>query len=322
MKLYNGQQDNDLQIRPVFMVQSFNHGGIMMRTWKYIKCIFSVFLWLALSACSGKEDSSWIKDLNYKAEEVHNIRISDIGNFPLVPVCINGKEIEVLFDTGNSSGFEVTNAIEEKVDLETVEGKKVTATFPDGSYRGEGRTVRIKALDIWEKEYTDVESTLTDWRMYGDIPCNGMLGLGYFRNQVITLDYKNAKMAVSDRPLDYNKISGNKYNVVPLLKPPERQKDLLYFEGEVNGQKSVIFLDTGSSQSFVDMEEEKTPGGEVKMKIGESEYKFKDVRQKEINRGVEFAYPVRFILGAERLRARQWVITIDKIENKLLIHRQ
>lgn len=37
----------------------------------------------------------------------------------------------------------------------------------DGTYRGEGDAILLKNIAIFNDEYSNVQSTLNDWRMYG-----------------------------------------------------------------------------------------------------------------------------------------------------------
>lgn len=49
------------------------------------------------------------------------------------------------------------------------------------------------------------------------------------------------------------------------------EQDLLFFEGEVNGEKSTIYLDTGSNRSFFNLND---VGDEIEVKLGEKAYTF------------------------------------------------
>lgn len=259
----------------------------------------------------------WIKDFNYEKEEVHDISIGIINPCPAIPVEFGNKKIDIEFDTGNAEGISITTAIRGKIDYE-VTGKIISANS-DGTYRGNGESILLKSINIFGNEYTNVKSSLTDWRMYGSLRFNGLVGLEYFRNKVVTLDYKNKLIAVSSNSIDYNKLHKEKYTILPLVSPSAiNHKDLLFFEGEVNGEKSTIYLDTGSSRSFINIEDNYRDTT-VDVKLGDKKYKFQRLRNDKIGFTDKFDYPLRLAINSDLLKSNHFVITIDRIQNTLII---
>lgn len=298
---------------------------------KLSKLFLPVFFLLPglVFCCADDPGPAWTAELNYQAAEIHPLSLNWVHE-PLVPVKIDGVEFQVVFDTGCSKGFSLTNAVEDKINC-PVTGT-ATEYNADGSYRGKSKIIKIKEVEIFGEFYRDITTTLADWKMYGSVKFNGLLGLKYFRNKRVTLDYKNKKLAISERPVLPGSLDTRKYLVLPLLAPPVRHGDLVYFKGEVNGQKSVIYLDTGSSRSFVDvrvLKEHELPKEEiperkrksklVKLKIAGYPFEFNNIRIKKIERGTNFDLPVRFKIGADILK--NFSITIDKIDQRLIIHR-
>lgn len=266
---------------------------------------------------SNNTNIEWIKDLNYKENQVHDISFGLFNPCPSIPISINDKEIKLLFDTGNADGLLLTTAIKGKVDY-IITGKS-TALNADGTYRGDGNTILLKNISVFGDEYSNVNTTLTNWRMYGFFKTNGTIGMEYFNNKIVTLDYKNKKIAVSDNAIDYSKFPKNKYTIVPLISPIlSNEKDLLFFQGEVNGEKSTIYLDTGSTRSFVNLEGNKVKNAELK--LGDKEYKLKDLKLGEIGLKDKFEYPLRLAINSDLLKLNHFVITIDKIKNNLIIY--
>ena len=259
----------------------------------------------------------WIKELNYKKEEIHDMSIGLINPCPTIPVELDNKKINIEFDTGNTEGISITSAIKGKVDCEVT--GKITSANADGTYRGNGESIVIKSVNIFGEKYTNVNSSLTDWRMYGSLKFNGLIGLKYFRNKVVTLDYKNKKIAVSNNSIDYNKLPKEKYTILPLVSPSaSSMKDLLFFEGEVNGEKSTIYLDTGSSRSFVNLEGNNKDTS-ANVKLGDKKYKFQRLRNNEIGFTDKFNFPLRLAINSDLLKANHFVITIDRIQNNIII---
>jgi len=107
--------------------------------------------------------------------------------------------------------------------------------------------------------------------------------------------------------------------VLPLIKSNlNNEQDLLFFEGEVNGEKSTIYLDTGSSSSFFNHVD---AGAGFEVKLGPKTYTFKnnDLIHDEIGFQDEFKYPLNLAVNSDLLKANHFVITIDKIQNNLII---
>ncbi|WP_055666037.1 hypothetical protein [Desnuesiella massiliensis] len=261
---------------------------------------------------------NWIKDLNYEENQVHDMSIGFLNPCPSIPVMIGDKKMKLEFDTGNAEGIFITTAIKGKVDYD-ITGKS-TELNADGTYRGNGTSILLKSVDVFGEKYSNVKSSLTDWRMYGFFKINGTIGLEYFKNKIVTLDYKNKKIAISDKPIDYNKLQNDKYTLLPLESLNTcNDKDLLFFQGEVNGKKSTIYLDTGSNRSFINLEDN-NKATTVEVKLGDKKYKFKNLKHDKIGFKYKFEYPLRLAINSDLLKNNHFVITIDKIQNNLIIY--
>lgn len=264
-------------------------------------------------------DIIWVKDFNYDESQIHDISIGLLDPCPFIPVKINDKKVRLLFDTGNGVGLFLTTALKEQIDYEIT--GKTTELNSDGTYRGEGNAILIKNLTIFNDEYSNVQSSLTDWRMYGFFKNNGGIGLKYFKNKVVTLDYDNKKIAVGNKAIDYSNLQADRYTVIPLISSNlSNEKDLLFFQGEINGEKSTLYLDTGSTRSFLNIDN--SEDNEIEVKLGDKEYKFNCSKLKydEIGFLDEFEYPLRLAINSDLLKSNHFVITIDKIQNNLIIY--
>jgi predicted aspartyl protease len=273
-----------------------------------------------LIGCNDNKKLSWINDFNYKENQIRNFSSSSSTHCPFIPIFINGQEVSILFDTGNSQGLSLTTAITDKINYE-VTGTSNTLNA-DGTYRGDIQLIKIENINIFGKEYSNVKSSISDWRIFSSEQFNGLLGLEYFRNKIVTLDYKNNKIAVTDKEIDYKKLSTEKYTIVPLIRSNiANRSDILYFQGEVNGEKSIIYLDTGYSHSIIDLKENNNLKADntAQIKIDNKQYQFKNLRCQEIKRGESFEYPTKFIIGSDILKSNNFLITIDKIQNKLIL---
>ncbi len=262
-------------------------------------------------------DIKWVKDLSYEENQVYDISFNLFSPCPTIPVKIGDKKVKLLFDSGNGVGITLTTAIEKEIDYEII--GTTTELNSDGTYRGDGKSILLKNIYVFDEEYTNIKSSLVDWKMYSSFKINGTIGLKYFDNKIVTLDYKNKKIAVSDKALDYSKLNNDKYTVIPLIKSNlDKEQDLLFIEGEVNGEKSTIFLDTGSSRSFYNFDDTQA---EIKVQLGEKTYTFSsnEFIHDEIGFQDEFKYPLTLAINSDLLKANHFVITIDKIQNNLII---
>jgi len=262
-------------------------------------------------------DINWINDLNYEESQIYDISFGFFNPCPKIPVTINDKKVDFLFDTGNGSGIFITTVLEKKIDYEII--GKTSELNADGTYRGEGESILLKRINIFDAEYKNVISSLTDWKMYGFSKDNGAIGLKFFDNKVVTLDYKNKKIAISNKALDYSKLQNENYTVIPLISSSlSNEQHLLFFEGEVNGEKSTIYLDTGSSRSCINFE---NADDNIEVKLGDKTYRFSNDKLKYDNIGFKdkFKYPLRLAINSDILKANHFVITIDKIQNNLII---
>jgi hypothetical protein len=154
-----------------------------------------------------------------------------------------------------------------------------------------------------------------------------LLGLGYFHSQRITLDYKKKLIAITDRPLPGTQKSEFSRASTALLEASGSQADLIYVLGRIKGRPTVIYLDTGSSASFIDPSMVEV--GEIKkgkryryvenipMSIADLPFNVKQLRVQEQRRGVSFAYTQTAKLGSDVIK--DFLMTIDKISGKLYL---
>ncbi len=275
---------------------------------------------------SGQASPDWAKRLDYRPDEIFPIKLQ-INFVPLVEVRINGSPFWVIFDTGNSTGFSLTSAVEDRIEHKVV--GTTTERWADGSYRGETKIVRIPSLEVFGETFSDVETTISDWKIFSSLKFNGLLGLRYFRNKRVTIDYRTMKIGITSRPLVPAPLDGKFSGIVSLLDPPPGQEDLIYVLGRVKDQPSVIYLDTGSSASFIDpgaLDDREIIEGKrhllaenIEMSVQDFHFIVKQLRVEKQRRGVDFGYPQTVKLGSDFLR--DFLITIDKIANRVIIQR-
>lgn len=275
----------------------------------------------------GQTLPDWTKRLDYRPDELHPIRLQ-INFIPLVEVKVNGSPLWVKFDTGCSTGFSLTSAVEDKIE-HTVTGTS-TERNPDGSYRGETTLATIDSLEVFGDIYTPVKTSFTDWRIFSTLKFNGLLGLKYFKAKRVTLDYKRKIIGISKRSFFYEENKDDSRSVVPLLEATGGQAGLIYVLGKVRGHPTVFYLDTGSSASFIDpsmLNPTDIIKGKrylftenINMTIGDMDFTVKELRVQEQRReGADFEYLQTVKLGSDVLK--NFLITIDKITNQLMLQK-
>ncbi len=291
--------------------------------WRFVLVVFCAVPLLSF----GQNCLDWPKQLDYRPDEIHPIRLQ-INFIPLVEVKVNGSPLWVKFDTGCSPGFSLTSAVEDKIE-HTVTGTS-TERNPDGSYRGDTTLATINSLEVFGDMYTPVKTSFTDWRIFSTLKFNGLLGLKYFQDKRVTLDYKTKIIGITKRPFLYDENKDDSRVVVPLLEATGGQAGLIYVLGKVRGHPTVFYLDTGSSASFIDpsmLNPTDIKKGKrflftenIDMSIGELDFKVKELRVEEQRRvGADFKYPQTIKLGSDVLK--NFLITIDKITNQMILQK-
>jgi hypothetical protein len=293
------------------------------------KIVFGILFSLFLAMLSPGFDSpqtDWAERLDYNPDELYPIKLLP-NSIPLVEVKVDGTPLWVKFDTGNSTGFSLTSAVERQV-AHTITGKS-TQRNPDGSYRGETTLATIASLEVFGQKYAPVTTSFSDWRIFSDLKFNGLLGLKYFEDKRVTIDYQQKIIGISSRPLMDGEIKDFAEASVPLLKASGNQADLIYVLGKVKDRPTVIYLDTGSSASFIDpgmLEAAEIKKGirfefveNIDISIGDFPFSVKQLRVQKQERGVNFDYPQTVKLGSDVIR--DFLITIDKIANRLILQK-
>lgn len=275
---------------------------------------------------TGMEEpqETWIEKWDYRLDEVYPIRLQ-VNSIPLVEIKVNDSPLWVKFDTGCSTGLTLTSAVEKEI-AHKVTGKS-TERNPDGSYRGETTLATVASIEVFGQKHTPVETSFTDWRIFSVLEFNGLLGLKYFRGKRVTIDYKGKKIGITGRPFENSTKRDFSGGVVPLLEATGSQADLIYVPGRVQGRPTVIYLDTGSSASFIDpsmVEAGAVKKGkrhliaeDIEMSIGKLSFVVKSLRVQEQRRGVNFEYPQTVKLGSDVIR--EFLITIDKISGRMFL---
>ena len=114
------------------------------------------------------------------------------------------KTYKLGFDTGCGTGIFFTDIIENEIEYNYL--GKLEALNRDGSHRGWNKHIIINEFTVFGENYKNIETTISDWDMYSSEKFNGTIGLAYFKSKILTLDYAGHKIAVSNNPIDYEKL--------------------------------------------------------------------------------------------------------------------
>lgn len=266
----------------------------------------------------------WSQDLVYQRTDLYPLTIVPTG-CPFIDVDVSGITISLMLDSGTARGLLITNS---SPSIPHRTGGRSEELNADGSHRGESFRISVETVSVLGKVFKDVSGTLADWQMYGSEPFNGTLGLDFFLDRRLTLDYRSHKVGVTGSPLP-QKLDGKRYLSVDLVDPPKSQGHILYARARVNGRKAIVYFDTGYNVSFIDpafaegLARIQRPGKfknfreQVPMELGGHTFTLNDLRESPVRRGTGFDLPVALALGSDVLS--RYVVTIDLRVKKLIL---
>ncbi len=266
----------------------------------------------------------WHTELAYREGQIFPMT-TDASGCPVIPVDIGGVTIGLMFDTGTAHGFVLTTSA--PAVPHTVEHRDEELNA-DGTHRGESLTIRVQTLSVLGRSFEKVTGTIADWRMFASKPFNGTVGLDFFADRRVTLDYRSRQVAVSVAPIPV-RLDPERYVIVDLVNAPTSQGHALYVRAKVNGRPAIVYMDTGYNVSFIDpafadgLPRSERPGKfplfrqQVPVELGGHVFSLDDVREAPISRGPGFEPPVALTLGSDVLS--RFVVTIDLRAMKLVL---
>ena len=275
-------------------------------------------------------DTSWVKDMGYQKEDLHSLTFNRRGkrSVPLIPVVVGGQQFPVIFDTGCGTGISFTNAIEQEIEF-TLESK-VESLNRDGSHRGWSKSVRIPQVNVFGHVFENVSTTISDWSMYSSHPFNGLIGLEYFNDKIITLDYKARKIAVKGKPLVYKSLNEEHYTILPLSwSDTPGQTYLPFFLAELNNEPVMVYLDTGKNHSYIynptsphSILNKPRHFTNSSIQVGGHQWPLKNVVEvHDMAQSDGLPYPTRAELNSDQLWKLGLVVTFDMQENKIIFRK-
>lgn len=266
----------------------------------------------------------WSQDLGYQKTQLYPLTLTAAG-CPLVDVDLAGVKVSLLLDSGTARGLVITNnapPIPHRVE------ERMEELNADGSHRGESFRIRVGTVSVLGEVFKNVAGGLSDWRMFSSEPFNGTVGLDFFLDRRLTLDYRSRKVGVTASPLPA-KLDRKRYLSVALIEPPKSQGHILYARARVNGREAIVYFDTGHSISFIDPaftqglarverpRKFKVFREGVPLELGGHRFVLDELRESSVRRGTGFDLPVALVLGSDALS--RFVVTIDLRAKKLVL---
>lgn len=266
----------------------------------------------------------WSQDLGYGETQLYPLTLGSLG-IPLVDADVSGIKVPLMLDTGTARGFMITNqapSIPHHVE------ERIEELNPDNSHRGESFRIRVETVSVLGEVFKNVEGDLSDWQMFSSEPFNGTVGLDFFLERRLSLDYRSRRVGVTAAPLP-EKLDRKRYLSVDLVEPPKRQGHILYARAKVNGREAIVHFDTGYNVSFIDLvfaeglARVERPGKfkafreRVPMELGGHTLILDELRESEVRRGTGFDLPVALDLGSDVLS--RFIVTIDLRAKKLIL---
>jgi len=266
----------------------------------------------------------WSHDLGYQETQLYPLTLGTVG-CPFVEVDVSGIKLPLMLDSGTARGFVLTNAapsIPHRVEERTGE------LNADGSHRGESFSIRVETVSVLGEVFKNVAGSLSDWQMFSSEPFNGTVGLDFFLDRRLTLDYRSRRVGVTAAPIP-EKLDPKGYLSVDLVEPAKSQGHILYARARVNGREAIVYFDTGYNVSFIDpafaegLARVERPGKfkafreRVPMELGGHTFILDDLRESPVRRGTGFDLPVALALGSDVLS--RFIVTIDIRVKKLIL---
>jgi hypothetical protein len=266
----------------------------------------------------------WSHDLGYRETQLYPLTFGALG-CPFVEVDVSGIKLPLMLDSGTARGILITNAappIPHRVE------ERAEELNADGSHRGESLGIRVEMVSVLGGVFKNVAGSLSDWQMSSSQPFNGTVGLDFFLDRRLTLDYRSRRVGVTTSPLP-GKLDRKRYLSIALVEPPKSQGHILYARAKVNGREAIVYFDTGYNVSFIDpafaegLPRVERPGKfkafreRVPMELGGHTFILDDLRESQIRRGTGFDLPVALTIGSDVLSG--FIVTIDIRVKKLIL---
>jgi hypothetical protein len=279
---------------------------------------------------SPSADLTWASDLEYEQSEIHELTFNWEGDrsCPQIPVTIGDDEYDLLFDTGCGSGIYFTDVLEDKIDFGLL-GRSEELNR-DGSHRGWLNYVSVEEIGVFNEVYWDIRTSMSDWSLFSSQPFNGAIGLSYFIDKTVTLDYNNRRIAVGSRPIDYDDLTGDYIVLDYCYSTSSGQGNLPFIEAEMSGEPITVYIDTGKNYSYLydpestlSITQKPSQFTDVPINIGGVDFMLEEVAAVgDLAQVQGLPYPTMIELNSDQIWKNGLLITFDQISDKIIIRKR
>ena len=275
---------------------------------------------LSAARCRPAADPvSWARRFHYDAAEVFRIGRDGHG-FPLVPGRINGRDVNVFFDTGNFFGPLIGPGLVGSLRLPASGNERRNYTS-DGTFRSGQKGFRVESFEVFGTASTDLEMfEMADGAFDASVGVQTLLGDRF------TLDLANRLMAVSARP---DGPDGDRDRELAIVWN-DALGGMIVVHGRINGVGTLIQIDTGKSRTTIDetlialagLRENNTPtlrGYRVdRIELGDRTFSVPCAKVASF-RGISQGYPEPILVGIGADILSRVVLTVDFPRRRVLI---
>lgn len=276
-----------------------------------IVVLFLLPFLLLVFACN--KDHGSLIELNYSPDEIFPIKIDKYG-FPNVKMDYLKDPVWIVWDTGNMTGLVLSKKVIEHNNLTVKDSIRLRDA--GGTSVGYSHRYITDSVAIFDNVYHKMLASTA----IGDH--DGLIGPRFMDLNRFTIDYGKKLMGVSKNVLADDKIKGE---VLPMVKA-EALPRLIVVEGEVNGKKVLIEIDTGKSRTVVDPElvkEQDLISGEQgviikNLALGEITVQITNGKLKSF-KGISktLPQPIRVGIGSDLLKG--FIVTVDYSKGIVLL---
>jgi hypothetical protein len=185
-----------------------------------------------------EERPDWVDDLGYRDYRLFSLSVDGNG-LPLISVFVTGFNTEMVFDTGNHVGLKIHEDLVQRLGVIPVD--TTTERDIEGNIIRDINVYNLGEVYIFRSFYRNVRAHET--RVLG---IEGSVGPFFVADRRVTLDYSNSLIGVTDSPLP----EAYSDQALPIIQGDN--PILTIIQGRVQGEETLIQLDTGQPQTIID----------------------------------------------------------------------
>lgn len=245
----------------------------------------------------------------YTPDDENKIKLN-VFHMPLVPVKINDYNTWLVLDFGSSGCITLTTHIKDKIEF-SINGEQ-NSYWSDGRIRGKIQNITVDSISFHDIRLSNHQCVLADWKMYSSLPLNGLIGLQYFIDQRITIDYKNRKLYLSNSCIPAAIKESSNSLILPLIMPPKHFMSGVFVQGKINGNNTIVYIDSGNSKTSINKKYFRSKPKSINLELGNQIFKISNFKEENNIEFQDFRKDIGIVLGSDFLKDS--VITIDRTQ--------